>query len=80
MSLCVYVFILPETCRQQDTKGAQKPLSVSEQHESMRCKILSKWEEMKILETKKKETMVYAGITDNMENTLKEIEARNHYF
>lgn len=46
----------------------------------MRCKILSKWEEMKILETKKKETMVYAGITDNMENTLKEIEARNHYF
>ncbi|XP_038032102.2 uncharacterized protein C6orf118 homolog isoform X1 [Anas platyrhynchos] len=64
-----------ETCRQQDTKGAQKPLSVSEQHESMRCKILSKWEEMKILETKKKETMVYAGITDNMENTLKEIEA-----
>lgn len=35
---------------------------------------------MKILETKKKETMVYAGITDIMENTLKEIEARNHYF
>uniref|UniRef100_A0A8B9EF59 Chromosome 6 open reading frame 118 n=1 Tax=Anser cygnoides TaxID=8845 RepID=A0A8B9EF59_ANSCY len=73
-SLCVSVFILPETCRRQETKGAQKPLSVSEQHESMRCKILSKWEEMKMLETKKKETMVYAGITDIMENTLKEIE------
>ncbi|XP_050565779.1 uncharacterized protein C6orf118 homolog [Cygnus atratus] len=63
-----------------ETKGAQKPLSVSEQHESMGCKILSKWEEMKILEIKKKETMVYAGITDITENTLKEIEARNHYF
>lgn len=46
----------------------------------MGCKILSKWEEMKILEIKKKETMVYAGITDITENTLKEIEARNHYF
>ena len=44
----------------------------------MRCKVLDKWEEMNILETEKKETMVYAGMVDIMENNLKEIEARNH--
>ncbi|XP_050749188.1 uncharacterized protein C6orf118 homolog [Gymnogyps californianus] len=64
-----------ETCSRHETKRiAQKPFSVSEQLESMRCKVLDKWEEMNILETEKKETMVYAGMVDIMENNLKEIE------
>lgn len=33
---------------------------------------------MNLLETEKKETIVYAGTVHIIENTLKEIEARNH--
>lgn len=46
-------------------------LSVAEQLESMRCKVLDKWEEMNTLETVKKEIVVYAVTLHIMANTLK---------
>lgn len=44
----------------------------------MRCDVLDKWEEMNVLESEKKETMVCAGMVGIMENTFKEIGARTH--
>jgi len=68
--------MLPETCSRRETKRiARKLRSVSEQLESMRCKVLDKWEEMSVLETEKKEIGV--GAVDITEHTLKEIEAKN---
>ncbi|XP_062429035.1 uncharacterized protein C6orf118 homolog [Rhea pennata] len=63
-----------ETCGDHETKEvvAETP-SVAEQLESMRCKVLSTWEEMMILETEKKERMACAGMVD-MTNTFRDVE------
>lgn len=55
----------------------KKPLlSVSEQLESVRCKVLDKWEEINTLETLKEEIVVYAVTVHIMANTLKKIQEK----
>lgn len=55
---------------------AKKLLSISEQLESMRCKVLDKWEEMNTQETVKKEIVVYAVTVHIMANILKKLQAK----
>ncbi|XP_067150677.1 uncharacterized protein C6orf118 homolog [Apteryx mantelli] len=63
-----------ETCSNHEIKEVVgKNPSVVEQLESMRCKVLSTWEEMMILYTEKKERMACAGMVD-MANTLRDVE------
>ncbi|KAM8809791.1 uncharacterized protein C6orf118 homolog [Eudromia elegans] len=66
-----------ESSSDDETKDVVgKASSAAEQLESMRCKVLSTWEEMMILEAEKKERMACAEVV-NMESTLKDVEARN---
>nr|XP_025965631.1 uncharacterized protein C6orf118 homolog [Dromaius novaehollandiae] len=63
-----------ETCSDHEMKEiVGKTPSVAEQLESMRCEVLSTWEEMMILQTEKKERMACAGMVD-MANTIRDVE------
>ncbi|XP_010210201.1 PREDICTED: uncharacterized protein C6orf118 homolog, partial [Tinamus guttatus] len=63
-----------ESCSDHETKEVVgKASSAAKQLESMRCKVLSTWEEMMILETEKKERMACAEVV-NMTNTVKDVE------
>ncbi|XP_066478966.1 uncharacterized protein C6orf118 homolog [Tiliqua scincoides] len=64
-----------ETFESQEAIKEEAPLSNIEQLASLRCKILTKWEEIKAMEKEIKDTMVFAGITNIKEKTIKELEA-----
>ncbi|XP_077668291.1 uncharacterized protein C6orf118 homolog [Eretmochelys imbricata] len=68
--------IVPETSRDHTMKlPEEKPLTLAEQIESMRCQVLAKWEEMQALEKEIRETMTYAGMANTIEKMVKDIEA-----
>ncbi|XP_053151861.1 uncharacterized protein C6orf118 homolog isoform X2 [Hemicordylus capensis] len=52
----------------------ETPLSSGERLASLRCQILIKWEEIKAKEKEIKDTMVFAGIANIKEKTVKELE------
>lgn len=60
-----------------DNVKEEAPLSSVEQLASLRCKILIKFKEIKAMEKEIKETMVFAGITNIKEKTVKELEVES---
>ncbi|KAJ6664616.1 hypothetical protein lerEdw1_006189 [Lerista edwardsae] len=67
-----------ETLEEEESPHSAKEephLSSIELLASLRCKILIKWEEIKAMEKEIKDTMVFAGITNIKEKTIKELEA-----
>ncbi|XP_054840497.1 uncharacterized protein C6orf118 homolog [Eublepharis macularius] len=53
----------------------EAPLSSGEHLESLRLQILTKWEEIQLMEKEIKDTMTFAGIASIREKTVKELES-----
>ncbi|KAH0622437.1 hypothetical protein JD844_024756 [Phrynosoma platyrhinos] len=59
---------------QEQQEEEETPLSTAEQMTSLRCQIITKWEEIQAMEKEIKDTMTFAGIANIREKTIKELE------
>ncbi|XP_048366321.1 uncharacterized protein C6orf118 homolog [Sphaerodactylus townsendi] len=63
-----------ESSKREESPKEEAPLSISEHFESLRVQILTKWEEIQLMEKEIKDTMSSAGIASIREKTVKELQ------